>query len=1113
MHVIFRESHGLAEAGSPQDLGQEPADLVVLSFSDSDLGAFARGWREGREGLPSLRLANIAALAHPLSVDTYCEKTLVGAKAILVRLLGGLDYWPYGIEQLRALAQREKIALAVIPADGRPDTRLDAASNLPVSTLRRLAHLCDHGGETAARAALAQLALAGGLYADPVMGVKALAPVGLYDRRRGVVCPLDLTLWDERPVVPVVFYRSFLAAADTQPIDMLLEEMERKGFNAIGLFAPSLKEPGAAAWVRRRIAALSPDVIVNATAFSARGDASQGSPFDVCDAPVLQVALAGSDRKAWAEAERGLSPTDLAMHVVLPEVDGRIFAGVVSFKEQEARDPDLGFSRRAHCGDAGKVEAIVARVAARSALRRKSASERRIGIVLSTYPGREDQLAHALGLDALASTASTCAMLAEAGYDLPQAPRDAAQVLASVAHGEIRWPVAEYERAFAGLDPALREEALAAWGAPGDDPAVREEAFVFRATRFGKVTIALQPERGDARERAAQYHDLSRPPRHAYIAFYLWLRAKARLDALVHMGAHGTLEWLPGKSVALSQACWPEALTGAIPVVYPFIVNDPGEAATAKRRLGALTIGHMTPPVRSGVMPDGLHTLERLLDEYSTADGLDPRRRDRLVGAILQGARDCGVDRDIALDEDTAQEEAVARIDAFVCDVKETQFTDGLHVFGEMPAGAADPAMPFAACAKAERAALLCALAGRAVAPGPAGSPWRGRDDVLPTGRNLFAVDPRAVPSRVAVEQGVRMADILVTRHLQEHGDYPNGVVVDLWGSATMRTAGEDFAMALRLIGVAPTWDMTSDRVSGFEIVPLALLGRPRIDVTLRISGLFRDVFPGLASLFEQAVAALRKRSEPAGENPFNADAHGDPRVFGPAPGLYGVGIAHGLDDVGAEARDQAGRDWLANSGFAYGGGSDGMRAETQLRRRTSAADAYVHTQDLTETDILSAPDYALHQGGFAAAARLLGGSAPALYHLDATRLNDPRLRTLAEETARLVRGRASNPQWIAGQMRHGYRGATEIASTLDHMALFASLADAVQSHHFDLYYDATLGDDAVSAFLRDENPAALDAMRARFQSMIDHGHWQPLRNSIALALAPIDQPARRAAS
>lgn len=1104
MHILLREKHGLEEAATAEDLGHAPADLVVLSFADSDLGAFAAGWRAGRADLPSLRLANLARLAHPLSVDLYIEKTLSHARGILIRLLGGLDYWRYGVEQVRAMADRKGIALAIVPGDGREDPRLDEASNVPASTLHRLQALCDTGGARAAQGALAQLALASGLWAVPVLGVRTLSRHGFFPGDPAT-CPVTAPAAGDRPRALVVFYRAVLAAADLGPVEALMVALQERGVTPVGVFVGSLKESETRAWLRERLPKIRPDVVVNATAFSAR-DAG-GGPFDVADAPVLQVALAGSSQAAWTESERGLSPSDLAIHVVLPEIDGRIFSGVVSFKEQDAVDPDLGFARVVHAPHAERVAAVAERVLALVRLRRKTRAERKLALVLSAYPGRDDQIAHAVGLDAPESAVATLGFLRDAGYGVDGSPSDHQALITRLVAEEMSWPLADYEAALSTLDPALRNALLAQWGPPENDPAVRDQKIWFRAMRCGHVVVAAQPERGARAERAADYHDARRAPRHAFVAFYLWLRRVAGIDALIHMGAHGTLEWLPGKSVALSGACWPDALLGTTPVVYPFIVNDPGEAATAKRRLGAVTIGHMTPPQRQGPLPAGLHTVERLLDEYSNADGLDPRRRERLAQSIVDAAQTTGLDRDSGLKPDMAPRDAVVKLDAFVCDVKATLFSDGLHVFGRTPAlpemDETLAAMPFDQCAEAERTALLAALDGRPVAPGPAGSPWRGRRDVLPTGRNLFAVDPRAVPSRAAADQGQRLADALLTRHLQDHGDYPRNVVVDLWGSATMRTAGEELAMALALIGVVPTWDTTSDRVSGFEILTLAKLGRPRIDVTLRISGLFRDVFPTLPVLFEQAVTALAARDEPAEESPFVGRDPG-PRVFGPVPGGYGVGVAEAVDALTEETIAAAAEAWLAGSAYAYGGRHDGVFARDALETRARVADAFVHTQDLPETDLLMAPDYAAHEAGFAAAAKKLGG-APAVYHADSARAEAPRMRTLSEEIARVVRGRAANPRWIAGQMRHGFRGAAEIAWTLDQMALFAHLAGAVPTHHFDLYYDATLGDDAVRRFLDDANPRAAAAMRQRFRQLVDAGHWTTRRNSVMQAIATTD--------
>jgi cobaltochelatase CobN len=1095
MHVVFRESFGLEETATAVDLGQDPADLVMLSFSDSDLAAFAAGWRRGRDNLPSLRLANLIALRHPLSVDTYIERTLSRARGILVRLIGGESYWSYGIAALHQLAKERGIALAVLPADGRDDPRLDEFSTLPRATLQRLKLLCDAGGAVAGQAAIAQLALASGLYASPVLGAIDVPAMGFYDPASGVLASLPSS---EKPRALVTFYRAYLTAADTGPIDALIGALRQRGFDAWGAFAPSLKAADVAAWLKAHLAAQPPAVMVNATAFSALSDDGT-TPFDVASCPVFQVALSTARREDWASSLRGLSPADLAMHVVLPEVDGRIFAGVVSFKSAGERDPDLQFAVASHQAEPARVDAAVARIASWHRLATLPARDKHLGVVLSSYPGRPHQIAHAVGLDALASTEALLGDLAEVGFDVSSSLHDGGALAPALwgrageggrlaqplSEQTLSWSLEDYRIALTGLPRALQDNLESAWGSPESDPLARDGAFHFQAIRRGKAIIAVQPERGDVKTRDAEYHDLSRTPRHSFVAFYLWLQSQG-IHASIHMGAHGTLEWLPGKSVALSQSCWPEALSGAVPVIYPFIVNDPGEAAQAKRRIGAVTIGHLPPPLAASVLPQGLIRLEQLLDEFSTADGLDPARRQRLVAAIRDEARAAGVEEDLGLDASAAPAEAVPRIDRFVCDLKESQFGDGLHVFGH------------GACGDEERRALIAALSGRRVAPGPAGSPFRGRQDVLPTGRNLFAVDPRAVPTRSAHAQGIKLAEELLRRHLQDHGDWPRGLVVDLWGSATMRTGGEEFAMALQLAGIAPRWDQASGRITGFEIIPLAALGRPRIDVTLRVSGLFRDVFAQLAQLFEAASEALAKHDWEGEENPYRNNTA---RVYAPAPGQYGVGMSAMLDVFTAQSREAAGKAWLAASSWAFGADGAAKPDRAGIEARLKDADAFVHVQDLPETDLLLASDYAAHEAGVAAASASLGASMPALYHLDATRADAPRARTVSEEIARVVRARAADPGWIAGMMRHGFRGAAEIAATLEHMSAFAHLAGTVPAHLFDLYYDATLGSEAVRAFLARENPQALAAMESCFARLHDASLWVTRRNSIAASL------------
>jgi cobaltochelatase CobN len=1081
MHVVFRESHGLEETETPTDLAQAPAELVVLSLSDSDLGAFAAGWRRGGDSLPSLRLANIAALKHPLSVDTYIEQTLSGAKGILIRLIGGVPYWPYGLQQIEVLCRAKGIALAVLPADGRKDTRLDDISTLPVSTLRRLQHLCDAGGEVAAQAALAQMALASGLYAGPVKGAKGLPSVGGWTPEDGLSCPV--LAGQTGPLILVTFYRSYLVSDDLAPIRALFTALRAEGFTVMGLFAPSLKAPGAAEWMARQVAHLSPVAIVNATSFSGKGKGG-ASPLDAANVPVFQIALATSGEQAWAVAERGLSPADLAMHVVLPEVDGRLFAGVASFKEPQVPDADLQFARYVHTAHDDRVTAIAKRIAAWHSLAKTPAADRVLALVLSTYPGRDWNAAHAVGLDAIASANAILADLSEADHATPGRitgpDLNAAQII---------WPFAEYKAALATLPKSLRDAIHTAWGDCEEDASAAEEGLALPITRRGNAIIALQPERGTPSLRDAEYHDLTRVPRHGYVAFYLWMQAHTQ--ALIHIGAHGTLEWLPGKSVALSNECWPDALTGTLPVIYPFIVNDPGEAAQAKRRIGAITLGHVPPPMKASKTPTLLVRLEALLDEFSNADGLDPKRRNRLQEDIRTEAQAIGVEGDLGLDKVSCSAEALTRIDRFVCDIKESQFGDGLHVWGRPEHG--QSAFDSAPSADGERQSLIDAINGKRIAAGPSGSPYRGRSDVLPTGRNLFTTDPRSVPTRAAYTQGKALADELIRRHLQEEGDWPKGLIVDLWGSATMRTAGEEFAMALALLGVRPVWDAGSERVSGIEVLPIAELDRPRIDVTMRVSGLFRDVFPTLSALFNQATRALSARNEAPDWNPYVGKEVA--RVYGPAPGSFGVGIGPQIGDYSEAAQRAAGEAWLAASSYALDG--DSIKKDTEgLRARVAQADAFVHLQDLPETDILLSEDYATHEAGFLAAQGVTGGKAKA-YHLDVTDPAKPRARGLTEEIARVVMSRASNPDWIAGMSRHGFRGAAEIVSTLENMAAFAQLANVVPSHLFDLYYEATLGEPDVVAFLEDANPEALAAMRGRFNALHAAGLWQSRRNSI----------------
>jgi cobaltochelatase CobN len=1061
MHLLVRETKSLDEAAPAVDLGQAPADIVVLSFSDADLGALAGAVQPSA----TVALASLARLRHPLSVDLYLERTITHARCVIIRLLGGLDYWRYGAEEVAAHCRDHDIPLALLPGDGGEDPALAALSTVPPTAYARLDSYFRHGGPANMARALALAAHLARGRPDDGAPPEPMPAHGVHT--------LDLS---NAPLAAIVFYRSHLMSADFAPITALTTALRARGLAVGTIFAASLKSPDTAAFVARTLAAWRPAVVLNATGFSARQD--DASPLDAADAPVLQLVLAGSSRAAWSASSRGLSPSDLAMQVVMPELDGRLLTGAISFKAASLPDPALQYGRTVHQPDEDGVALAADRAAGWARLAATPRAGRRVAVILSDYPAMGGQRGHAVGLDSFASLSAITTLLQRAGYTAGDTPA------LQDAEPSPFLTLAEYRRLFATLPAALQAASLARWGDPADDPTLQDGSFTLRQVRAGHLTALLQPDRGDAGDRRAAYHDPDQPPRHGYIALYLWLGGWAH--AIVHLGTHGSLEWLPGKAAALSAECWPRALLGGLPMIYPFIVNNPGEAAAAKRRLGAVTLGHLTPPLRAAGLHDEAATVERLIDEYATADGLDRRRSALLRREILERAASAGLLAESGVQPGAADDDALARLDAYLCDVKDLQIRDGLHVYGEPPANAHLPGAE--ACALAERAALLAALDARFVQPGPAGAPSAGRLDVLPTGRNLASIDPRAIPTRAAMELAHPAAADLLARHRQDHGDWPRSIVLNLWGSATMRTGGEDLALALVLLGARPVWDTASNRVNGFEILPLALLDRPRVDVTLRISGLFRDAFAAQITLFDAVVQAVAARDEASDWNPLAA-APG-PRIFGPQAGQYGAAIGRQIEHGAWDTRGDLAATWLAASAGSYGAGQDGTPDPAALTARLRDADAIIHRQDHAETDLLDSTEYPAHLGGAAAAAESLGAD-PALYYTDG------RTRTLAEQIARVVRGRAANPRWIAGMTRHGYRGAAEIARSVEALHAFAATTRLRLDAQFDLLFDATLGAPDVDAFLQRENPAARAAMAARFAEARQRGLWHPTRNAV----------------
>ncbi|MBY5640412.1 cobaltochelatase subunit CobN [Rhizobium leguminosarum] len=1385
MHLLLAQQGTISDGEEAIDLGQTPGDILFLSAADSELAAIATAHRERGAG-PSLRLASLMSLKHPMSVDTYVERTARYAKLIIVRALGGASYFHNALEALHAAAARSRALIAVLPGDARPDAGLVPFSNIGLDDLNALWAYLIEGGDANARAFLdyAEAMLSGAekpAPAVPLMKAGIWWPgrglIGVEEWRRVVaevssrVVPASFVENDippsvlpdisptrgeigklhglptkepfegaapsaldmERdlsslispfvgemsgrteggttnstqqasPIVAISFYRALVQSGETGPIEALIEALTTLGLRPLPVFAYSLKDPISTGILESVFSTLKPDVVINTTGFaiSAPGADRQPTVLEANEAIVLQAILSASSREAWAASSQGLSARDLGMNVALPEVDGRVLARAISFKTAARYDAAVETNIVASEPDAGRVRYTAELAGNWARLRKTSAGDRRIALVMANYPNRDGRLGNGVGLDTPEGTIEVLKAMRAAGYPVADIPADGDALIRHLMEGPTNsgsdgkiiretLSLSRYNSFLESLPIKIQDEVRARWGSPQDDPYFRERVFALPFARFGEVLVGIQPARGYNIDPKESYHSPDLVPPHGYLAFYAFLRGEFGAHAIIHMGKHGNLEWLPGKALALSESCYPEAILGPLPHLYPFIVNDPGEGTQAKRRASAVIIDHLTPPLTRAESYGPLKDLEALVDEYYEASGGDPRRIRLLSRQILDLVTDIGLDRDAGIAKGESEGEALKKLDAYLCDLKEMQIRDGLHVFGVSPEGrlltdltvalarvprglgeggdaslqraiAADAGLgggmrgippsvlpnisptrgeigkslglpekePFEdaapstheierglscsisplvgemsgrteggasifdpldcdmaavwtgprpeiladildapwrtngdtveriellsakfvsgemdcptlwsqtrsvlsqietrlkpsilACGPAEIAGLLKGLDGRFVAPGPSGAPTRGRPDVLPTGRNFYSVDSRAVPTPAAYELGKKSAELLVRRYVQDHGEWPVSFGLTAWGTSNMRTGGDDIAQALALIGVKPLWDMSSRRVTGYEIIPSAMLGRPRVDVTLRISGFFRDAFPEQIALFDKAIRAVGALEEDTADNPITQRMRGEAarlaaagldevsakrragyRVFGSKPGAYGAGLQALIDEKGWERRADLAEAYLVWGSYAYGAGEEGKAERGLLEERLRSVQAVIQNQDNREHDLLDSDDYYQFEGGMAAAAEQLTGARPSIYHNDHSRPEKPVIRSLEEEIGRVVRGRVVNPKWIAGVMRHGYKGAAEIAATVDYLFAFSATTGAVGEHHFEAVYQAFVTDPAVRDFMIEKNPTAFDEMRERLREAIDRSLWTPRSNSARFDLA-----------
>ena len=1215
--------------------------LLFLSTSDTDLLALQACSLP--DGFGPVEAHNPARVT-PEALDGLVQAVERGSAWVAVlRLLGGRKAYPEGFDRLRRACLERGVPFLVWPGEQGRDLELEAASTCDAELWAAGSGYLDGGGIENLRHFLQKLSdvLRGTAHEPPPP--RAVPQHGIY--RPGEPAPEDLRRWRERrregrPTVAVAFYRAHWMSGNLDFVDALCQAIDDAGGEPLPFFCYSLREPGPDGLPRAVAECLVEDgrcvadCLVMTLSFALAHVPGHGEPVDGAGAaqwmeqlgvPVVQAVTCTTTRATWEQSDAGLAPLDVAMWVALPEFDGRIGAPPFCFKEEVDGAPR-------YVPDAERCGAVARQAVAQARLRSVPNGEKRLAIVLSNYPTRNARVGNAVGLDTPASALALLRRLRDEGYDVGELPETGDDLVhdliaagaydreylraAQLAAAPARQPASRYTEALERLPTLIQASVSERWGPPPGRMYVHGGELYFAGLRFGNVLLTVQPPRGVGDNPIAIYHDPDLAPTHHYVAFYRWLEEDFGAHAIVHLGKHGTLEWLPGKAVGLSADCVPDATLGAVPLVYPFVVNDPGEGVQAKRRGHAVIVDHLIPPLTRADSYGVIAELEQLMDEYYQVQTMDPAKLPRIQDQIWTLVKDASLDQDLGEEERPEDfDDFVLHMDGYLCELKDAQIQGGLHVLGEAPRGpvlvdllaeltrrgnegapglraslgaalglpedleaggvpdeaasrlaglaqrlgvdgdgrwaqdtlhaatrellrlaveegpdaardalgpdhdaqvhaalryASGSLLPRLARTTEELDNVLAALAGRFVPSGPSGAPSRGMAHVLPTGRNFYSVDPKSVPSPIAFEVGGELARALLDRYLEQEGAYPETVGIVVWGTAAMRTHGDDVAEVLHLLGVRPVWDGENRRVSGLEVVPAEQLGRPRIDVTVRISGFFRDSFANLVHLMDQAVELVAELDEPddvnyvakhvraereqkvsAGMDTAAAARTSLYRIFGSRPGSYGAGLLPLLDGgTWKDARDlaQAYEDWGA---FAYGRAEYGIDALPEFRRRFGAIAVAVKNQDNREHDVLDSGDYLQFHGGMIASVRALSGRSPHQYHGDSSDPSRLRVRELAEEVRRVVRTRALNPKWVQAMQRHGYKGGFEMAATTDYLFGYDATADVAEDWMYEGIARTYAIDPEVQAFLREKNPWALLGILRRLFEAAERGMWK----------------------
>lgn len=1211
-------------------IDQQPGDIVFITAADTEISLLNEVYQACSAAMgpvPSLRMANVLYLKQELSVDHYVEHVISGAKLVVCRLLGGKNYYPYLIEAVRHCCEQRQVPVLFVPGYEVPDWELIQLSS-HLEAADTVWRYFSAGGNHNIQQCLNYLLRTFFQYSLVPEPPQFLPDIFIAHNGTTIMSRAEFenSIDQKQPLVPVLVYRAHYLSGNLHPVQLLCTALEQQGLTPMPVFVANLRDPDKLDALYQLLAAegrLPVNVIIQTTSFSTKSlvdEETEGTSFFLqkTGVPVIQAILASVTYQQWQEGLFGLSPTDIAINIALPEIDGRIIGPAISFKEDAGKDAATDSNIVTYRGYAPACNRIAAMAKRWTVLQNKSQSSKRIAVIMPNYPNKDSRLANGVGLDTPASVVQLLHALQHDGYDMGNyLPADSHELMqlvtAYITNDEttlysrpyqVKIPVGMFESYCQHLSSQLLQKIQAQWGDLQDSPFYQGDHIALPGCVLGNIYVGIQPARGYHADPQSIYHSPDLPPTYEYLAFYCWLHQCFGADAIVHTGKHGNLEWLPGKSVALDMAtCFPAAILPDLPHFYPFIINDPGEGTQAKRRNHAVIIDHLVPPMARAETYGALAKMEQLVDEYYEASGIDPKRTLVIRKQLQQLVKAEKLDTDLAINSNDI-DELLLKLDGYLCELKEAQIRDGLHILGQVPQGEQltglivalhrlpcgnipgitqalatdlklgfDPlqtdytrsfglpienvlcrttgdaveqlemiahrlvsnivtqgtsggatgektrivldhirqyTLPKLNATTDEVRNLLQGLKGRYVPSGPSGAPTRGGVQLLPTGRNFYSVDVRCIPTETAYRLGEKSARLIIDRYLQEHGEYPQNIGISVWGTSTMRTGGDDIAQALALLGVRPVWQAAGRRVIDFEIISLLELRRPRVDVTLRISGFFRDAFPDIIALFNAVIEKVALLDEPPDQNPLRskylsekkdwqqkglsemqAKQYALYRVFGSKPGAYGVGLQALIDEQNWKTREDLAMVYMNWSAYAYGSNKQVVSSFEVLQKRLGEIQVVMHNQDNREHDILDSDDYYQFQGGMAAAVEMVSGQQPDTYFGDHSRPDTPKVKSLKQELLKVYRSRVVNPKWIQGMRRHGYKGAFEMAATMDYLFAYSATTGLVDDFMFEGITQAYLMEKENKQFVEQANPHALKDMAERMLEAIQRGLWK----------------------